>query len=270
MKEEKFIQIYFIRFFRAPPSMLRFDPNRAEHTKFIEPKGKKRKTKNTDEPASKRSKTSESEMYPDEDEIDEVPVSMEHFHEIRGDLKKSLGAGGFSLLSMFNRPADNETIEESKPSSKIPYEEKIIAKSSGKFLTEFDTFKYDSSGDEAEDNKNKTMTNTNLDKKEKENGLKHESFFILSSTDPRHAGEVFGSNVISWQIKKIIYISEGLTLYTPSEGKTHEENGERYGDTQRQELKNIVKRKIKKTIQNALPKHAKPNKRFRRFAKKLL
>lgn len=169
--------------------MLRFDPTRAEHTKFVEPKGKKRKTKKTDESASKRSKTSEFEMYPDDVEVDEVPVSMEHFHEVRGDLKKSLGAGGFSLLSMFNRPADNEMMEESKSSNEMPYEEKIIAKTSGKFLSDFDPFKYDSSGDEAEISKNKTTAVTVLDKKEKDSGLQHESFFILSSTDPRHTGE---------------------------------------------------------------------------------
>lgn len=170
--------------------MLRFDPTRAEHTKFIEPKGKKRKTKNADDSTAKRCKTSESEMNPDEDKVDEVPVSMEHFHEVRGDLKKSLGAGGFSLLSMFNRPADNETIEESKSSNETPYEEKIIAKSSGKFLSDFDPFKYDSSGDEAEDSKNKrTAVADVLDKKEKYNGLQHESFFILTSNDSRHTGE---------------------------------------------------------------------------------
>lgn len=169
--------------------MLRFDPTRAEHTKFIEPKGKKRKTKNTDEPALKRTKTSESEMHPDDGEIDEVPVSMEHFHEVRGDLKKSLGAGGFSLLSMFNRPADNETLDESKLSNEKPYEEKLIAKTSAKFLSDFDPFKCDSSGDEAEDKKNKTTAVTASDNKEKNSELQHESFFIVSSTDPRHTGE---------------------------------------------------------------------------------
>lgn len=171
--------------------MLRFDPNRAEHTKFIEPKTKKRKTKNVDDPASKRTKTSESNIYPEhKNDVDEVPVSMEHFHEVRGDLKKSLGAGGFSLLSMFNRPADNETFEKSKSSNEKPYEEKIIAKSSGnKFLSDFDPFKYETSGDEADDGKNKTTTVTVLGNNEKDIGLKHESFFILSSLDPRHTGE---------------------------------------------------------------------------------
>lgn len=48
-----------------------------------------------------------------------------------------------------------------------------------------------------------------------------------------------------------------------------DENPDNYDDAQRQELKNIVKRKIKKSVQNALPRHAKPNKRFRRFTKNL-
>lgn len=82
--------------------------------------------------------------------------------------------------------------------------------------------------------------------------------------DPTYGG------VGLWTINNNIYLSEGLSLFTPLAGTTEEVNGEGYNDTQRQELKNIVKRKIKKTIQNALPKHAKPNKRFRRFAKKLL
>lgn len=60
-----------------------------------------------------------------------------------------------------------------------------------------------------------------------------------------------------------------MLLFTRPEKATEEENADAYDDAQRQELKNIVKRKIKKSIQNALPKHAKPNKRFRRFAKNL-
>lgn len=64
--------------------------------------------------------------------------------------------------------------------------------------------------------------------------------------------------------------SEALTLFNPPKGEENEEINENgYDDVQRQELKNIVKRKIKKSIQNALPRHAKPNKRFKRFAKKL-
>lgn len=47
------------------------------------------------------------------------------------------------------------------------------------------------------------------------------------------------------------------------------ENEENYDNEQRQELRNIVKRKMKKSIQSALPRHAKANKKFRRFAKNL-
>lgn len=171
--------------------MLRFDPTRAEHTKFVEPKGKKRpKIKDIDEPESKRSKTA-----PDlEQEFDEVPVSMEHFYEVRGDLKKSMGSSGFSLLSMFNRPSDNEPNLESKTSNDKPYEEKLIAKNSVKFLADFDPFKYDSSGDEADDDKRRKTSQTTLGEKSNENGLQHESFFILSSTDARLSGELICEN----------------------------------------------------------------------------
>lgn len=166
--------------------MLRFDPTRAEHTKFIEPKGKKRpKIKNTDEPASKRSKTAENAMN-HEDE-DAIPVSMEHFHEIRGDLKKSLGSGGFSLLSMFNRPSDTDPNDESKTSKDKLYEEKQINKNNVKFLADFDPFKYDSSGDEADDGKSRP-SGTAQDNLSRENGLQLESFFILNSTDARLIG----------------------------------------------------------------------------------
>lgn len=173
--------------------MLRFDPTRAEHTKFIEPKGKKRpKTKNTDEPASKRSKVQPDEQM--EEETDEIPVSMEHFHEVRGDLKKSLGSGGFSLLSMFNRPSDNDQNDGTKSTNEKPYEEKLIAKNSVKFLADFDPFKYDSSGDEADDGKNKKSNETTSRNSEKENGLQHESFFILNSTDARLSGKLKDKN----------------------------------------------------------------------------
>lgn len=59
-------------------------------------------------------------------------------------------------------------------------------------------------------------------------------------------------------------------MFKPPEGA---ENGSLdvndYDDAMRQELKNIVKRKMKKSLQNALPRNVKPNKRFKRFAKHL-
>lgn len=161
--------------------MLRFDPTLAEHTKFVEPKVKKRKAKANNEPESKRLKIEENL-----EENNEPPVSMEHFYEVRGDLKKSMGTGGFSLLSMFNRPAENA---DSTSAVDKPYEEKLIAKNGVKFLTDFDPFKYDSSGDEADDDKKKrNTTESKTESDSKKLSLKYESFFSLNSTDERVSG----------------------------------------------------------------------------------
>ena len=165
--------------------MLRFDPTRAEHTKFVEPKVKKRKAKANNEPESKRLKTEEVHEEHEEPEYSEPPVSMEHFYEVRGDLKKSLGSGGFSLLSMFNRPAENA---DSKSATDKPYEEKLIAKNGVKFLADFDPFKYDSSGDEADDGKKKTNSESKTESDSKKLNLKYESFFPLNSSDERVSG----------------------------------------------------------------------------------
>lgn len=174
--------------------MLRFDPTRAEHTKFVEPKVKKRKIKAVSEPETKRQKIDSDTHEEDqsmEPIVDEPPVSMEHFYEVRGDLKKSMGSGGFSLLSMFNRPADdddhNAETAVATPTEK-PYEEKSINKNGVKFLADFDPFKYDSSGDEADDNKSKTIVQK-MDTNSKKSDIKYESFFQLSSTDERVSGK---------------------------------------------------------------------------------
>lgn len=171
--------------------MLRFDPTRADHTKFVEPKVKKRKAKANNEPNSKRAKTEENFQHEVEAEpvSNEPPVSMDHFYEVRGDLKKSLGSGGFSLLSMFNRPADN--IEQTITTEK-PYEEKLIAKNGVKFLADLDPFKYDSSGDEADiDDKKKERAETKVEVHTKIPELKYESFFTQSLTDERLSGRLF-------------------------------------------------------------------------------
>lgn len=166
--------------------MLRFDPTRSEHAKFVEPKVKKRKTKASNEPDSKRLKTEEDHEEYVEPENNEPPVSMEHFYEVRGDLKKSMGAGGFSLLSMFNRPAENT---DSTPAVDKPYEEKLIAKNGVKFLADFDPFKCESSGDEADDDKKKSnSTESRSESDSNKLSLKYESFFVLNSSDERISG----------------------------------------------------------------------------------
>lgn len=169
--------------------MLRFDPTRAEHTKFVEPKVKKRKAKVVNELEIKRQKIDsdnhEVEQSAEPPVNDEPPVSMEHFYEVRGDLKKSLGSGGFSLLSMFNRPADDNAAMAAAPEK--PYEEKSIAKNGVKFLADFDPFKCDSSGDEADDKRNKKMEQK-IETGTKKSSIKYESFFQLSSSDERISG----------------------------------------------------------------------------------
>lgn len=165
--------------------MLRFDPTRADHTKFVEPKVKKRKAKVVNELDTKRQKIDSEYEQNMEIESNEVPVSMEHFYEVRGDLKKSLGSGGFSLLTMFNRPADNSntTLTADKP-----YEEKLLSKTGVKILADFDPFKCDSSGDEADDGKQKINIQMDESDKNKAN-LKHESFFTFITTDERFSGK---------------------------------------------------------------------------------
>lgn len=59
-------------------------------------------------------------------------------------------------------------------------------------------------------------------------------------------------------------------MFKPPEGANNENtDANDYDDATRQELKNIVKRKMKKSLQKALPRNVKPNKRFKRFAKHL-
>lgn len=64
----------------------------------------------------------------------------------------------------------------------------------------------------------------------------------------------------------LVIVSDGIEFFMPSE---HVAAPEENNEEKKQELRNIVKRKIKKSIQNLLPRHAKPNKRFRNFAKNL-
>lgn len=62
------------------------------------------------------------------------------------------------------------------------------------------------------------------------------------------------------------FVLDGIAFFISDEQpEQHDINDE----TKKQELRNIVKRKIKKSIKNALPRHVKPNKRFKRFTKNL-
>lgn len=166
--------------------MLRFDPTRADHTQFEEAKGKKRRNNTAaDEVGKKRQRVDDGSGVGAE----LPPVSMEQFYEVRGDLKKTMGSGGFSLLSMFGRSADDAANRPKNAEAK-PYEEKSIPKNTSKFLADLDPFKYDSSGDEAESAfKSKPNRSTSEINGQKSARIIHESFFIISASDERLTGK---------------------------------------------------------------------------------
>lgn len=59
-------------------------------------------------------------------------------------------------------------------------------------------------------------------------------------------------------------ILEGLSLFIAPERKPEDEQEKA---SKQQELRNIVKKKIKKSVKNSLPRHAKPNKRFKQMTR---
>lgn len=163
--------------------MLRFDPTRADHTQFVETAKKRPKKFEKDDINAKRQKMDD----------DAPSVSMDQFYEIRGDLKKTMGSGGFSLLSMFGRSGDDAAAKTSGIENK--YEEKPIAKNNAKFIADLDPFRYDSSGDEADNETRSKKIKQNEcaadDSKTTNNGsIWHESFFIVNSNDERLNGQL--------------------------------------------------------------------------------
>lgn len=169
--------------------MLRFDPTRADHTKFVETAKKRPKKLSKNDLNAKRQRMNED----DEQHENVPPVSMDQFYEIRGDLKKSMGSGGFSLLSMFGRIGDDADTTKKKTENENKYEEKPIAKNNAKFFTDLDPFKYDSSGDEADDIETKSKKSAKGDNtKTTNNGttIWHESFFILKPGEERLNGHL--------------------------------------------------------------------------------
>lgn len=62
-------------------------------------------------------------------------------------------------------------------------------------------------------------------------------------------------------------VLEGATFFRPTEHPN--ENDEIAVENQQKEMRNIIKKKIKRSIKSALPHGAKPNKRFRKFVRNL-
>lgn len=194
---------------RAPPSMLRFDPTRADHTKFVETAKKRPKKLDKDNTNAKRRRIDGGN---EEHDNDAPPVSMDQFYEIRGDLKKSMGSGGFSLLSMFGRAGDGTGTTTTTNPNDTKYEEKPISKNNAKFLVDLDPFKYDSSGDEADhEPKSKKKSHEGGvadDGKTTSNGsIWHESFFIFKPNDERLNGPLIFLIIPFFNFSKTINIS---------------------------------------------------------------
>lgn len=193
-------------------TMTRFDPTKQDHSKFL---ANKQTNKVVEE---------EVDEVPEiVEEFDENIVSKETFYKVSDDLGKTLKTdGGFSLLNMFGTSNDNQMEQDE-------YKEKELSK---KKTLGFDKnpFKYDSSDSEDESGFTKKVNKAVKPDVKKttggrmtEMGIFRENLFILIG-DKR--------------------LTEGAVFFSSS--KKSEENGKEFNEV-RNELKQIVKRKIRKT-----------------------
>lgn len=248
--------------------MLRFDPTRSEHTKFIEAKKRKAPKSKEDKNAAKR--------FKDDNENDAMgnnlpEVSSDQYFKVSDRLKSSIGrTTGFSVLQMFGRSNDNEQAND-KNLAKSRYQEIPIAQNA-KGPADFHPFNYDSSDGE-DDEKKASKGKATVAVAKNAGKIWHEPFFMLNPKDSRFSGKSQSPgmlwsaslhSLISHQCRSPYMIPEGLSLFSAPE---REPEGDQEKATKQQELRNIVKRKIKKSVKNSLPRHAKPNKRFKRMTK---
>lgn len=164
--------------------MLRFDPTRAEHTKFVEAKKRKAPKLKDDKNAAKR--------FRDDNEHDGLEnnmpdVSSEQYFKVSNRLTSSIGQStGFSLLQMFGRGNSNDATNE-KTLNQSRYEEIPIAQNVAKGLADLNPFSYDSSGDE-DDVKRTSKTKTAVVGGAEAGKIWHETFFMLNLDDVRFTG----------------------------------------------------------------------------------
>lgn len=178
------ISINVINYFRAPQTMLRFDPTRSEHTKFVEAKKRKAPKQKDDKNAKRFREDNEHELgengLPD--------VSSDQFFRVSDRLKSSIGqTTGFSVLQMFGRSNENE---QSNDLIKSRYQEIPIAQNVAKGLTDLNPFNYDSSDGE-DDRKKASKNKTTVSGPIKSGKIWHESFFMLIPGDARFTGKRF-------------------------------------------------------------------------------
>lgn len=246
---------------RFPQTIQRYDPTKQEHVKFLATNQKKRTTNDnaTNGP----------------DEATGVEVSKEQFYKVSGDLTSSLWSKstGFSLLSMFGR------MDEEPSGDKAPvdvYKVTPLSKGQSTKLANDMTnpFEFDSSDDEqqlavgkvqkpdAKPKKSDTKSN-------KSAKLWQENFFFAKNDD-RLKGREMGGRVSFLTpvglIISFVLFTDGLTFFMPTTADAVGDDEQRH---KQQEMRNIIKKKIKRSIKSKLPHGAKPNRHFRRFTRNL-
>lgn len=167
--------------------MLRYDPTKTDHTKFVQ---NKRKLP-TEELSNKKNKRAKQQHETKEQNATEATVSKDQFYKVSSNLTSSLqrDAGDFSLLTMFGR-ADAQPVEQSTKA----YKETLLATKAQKSIADMtNPFSYESDGEEVEIDggvvKAVPTTTPKVDAKNgKKNAVWHESFFIFSRDDARLIG----------------------------------------------------------------------------------
>lgn len=253
--------------------MLRYDPTRKDHTKYLAQAQTKRKAVVDVESNPKRSKV-QSEP------AEEVEVSKEQFYKVSSRLAASLQrqeAGEFSLLSMFGSVVP----ETPAKTNKAEYRETLLATKAQKAIEDMtNPFNCESSdGEEQEQQKvpQQAAVAAKTSRSQHSNNAKasgkkgtavwHESFFIFGADDERLKGKKIEAVYVLDVLANLFDVSEGATFFNPTEYLN--ENDEIAVENRQKEMRNIIKKKIKRSIKSALPHGAKPNKRFRKFVRHL-
>lgn len=246
-----------------PQTMLRYDPTKQDHTKYLATGAKRKAPDGADGKAkkSKQSAAANGDAADAEEAAAERPafeVSKEQFYKVNKSLLKSSAedGGAFSLLSMFGTAnADTNSAVSTKNAA---YRETLLATSATQKTLEDMTnpFKYDTSDDEqqvpdAQKTKQQksapALAAGKVAAKKSTTAVYHEPFFMLSVDDER--------------------LKEALAFYQSVESAPLVD--EIALENRQKEMRNVLKKKVKRSIRSALPHGAKPNKRFRKFVRHL-
>lgn len=181
--------------------MLRYDPTKQDHTKYLAQNKRKQESININGDSTSSSKKTKPDEIDINNQTPAVEVSKDQFYKVNKNLSTSLWQenGQFSLLSMFG----TATNDSSQNGLKSAYRENIISQNNTQKTIEDMTnpFKYDSSDDEQEVPEKKKHDKAVAAKKPNEtaggngkvlskNGTAvwHETFFITSPDDDRMKG----------------------------------------------------------------------------------